>query len=166
MSSRGPAPASVSPSRRISASVRSTPASTSLRRSGSRRRQRLHLARPVGVPVDRLAVLVQLRIGQQVGRAVAQAAAHDAAQLRRGVVQRLAAHAQGAHAAARGDDQRGLAGHSVAENSRPIMARAISGPTGFEREPRQGRQTAFAQSRSTNFWTLPVEVMGRSRNTT
>ena len=77
------------------------------------RRQRLHLARPVGVPVDRLAVLVRLRIGQQAGRSVAQAAAHHAAQLRRSVVQRLAAHAQGAHAATRGDDQRALAGHSA-----------------------------------------------------
>ena len=46
-------------------------------------RQRLHRARPAGVPVDRLAVLVQLRIGQKVGGAIAQAAAHDAAQLRR-----------------------------------------------------------------------------------
>ncbi len=43
--------------------------------------QRLHRARPTRVPVDRLAVLVQLRLGQKVGGAVAQAAAHDPAQL-------------------------------------------------------------------------------------
>ena len=113
MSSRGPAPARASPSRRISASVRSTPASTSARCSGASADRGCTCARPVGVPVDRLAVLVRLRIGQQAGRIVAQPAAHHAAQLRGGVVQRLAAHAQGAHAATRGDDQRGLAGHSA-----------------------------------------------------
>jgi len=32
--------------------------------------------------------------------------------------------------------------------------------------PMRDAQTVFAQSRSTNFCTLPVEVIGRSRNTT
>ena len=62
-------------------------------------------ARPGGMPVDRRAVLVQLRVGQQVGGGIAQPAADDAAQLRGGVVQRLAAHAQGAHAASCRDNE-------------------------------------------------------------
>ena len=33
-------------------------------------------------------------------------------------------------------------------------------------DARTRRQTAFAHSRRTNFCTLPVDVMGRSRNTT
>ena len=66
------------------------------------------LARPGGVPVDRAAVLVELRFGQQVGRVVAEAAAHDPADLRRRIVQRLAAYAERAHAAAGGRDKRRL----------------------------------------------------------
>ena len=73
--------------------------------------QGLHRTCPVGVPVDCLAVLVQLRLGEQLGRVIAQPTTHDAPQLRRGVVQRLAADVQRTNAAARRDDQRGLAGH-------------------------------------------------------
>src|SRR6185437_3920922 len=73
-----------------------------------------HLAGPAGVPVDRLAVLVELRLCQQVGGAVAQPPADRPAQLRRPVVQRLPAYAERAHAGAGRRDQRALAGHVAA----------------------------------------------------
>jgi hypothetical protein len=96
-------------------------------------RQRLHHARPACVPVDRLAVLVQLWFGQKIGGAVPQAAAHDPAQLRRRIVQRFAAHAQGAHAASRRDDQRGFASHISLKIARGLwrgdgVGRGVSRP--------------------------------------
>ncbi len=69
-------------------------------------------AGPAGAPVDGLAVGMDLRLGQQIGRRVAQPAAQHAAELRRRIVQRLAAHAERPHAAAGRHDQRGgVAGH-------------------------------------------------------
>ena len=127
VSSRGPAVASASPRRRMSARAALDLGQDRFPARGIEGRQRLHRARPAGVPVDRLAVLVQLRIGQKVGGAIAQAAAHDAAQLRRRIVQRFAAHAQGAHAASRRDDQRGFAGHTRRKIARGLWRRDGAG---------------------------------------
>ena len=75
------------------------------------------------------------------------------------VVQRLAAYAQRAHAGAGRDDQRALAGHFAARLAGRLWRVAMV-------PVRCRRQTRLAQSRSTNFCTLPVEVIGSSRNTT
>ena len=70
-----------------------------------------HVARARGVPVDAVAGLAQLRLGQQIGRPVAQPAADHGQQLARHGVQRIAAHAQRPHAQARGQDQGGAVAH-------------------------------------------------------
>jgi hypothetical protein len=120
----------------------------------------LHFARPGGVPVDRLAILVQLRIGQQICGVIAQPPLHDAAELGGGVVQRLAAHAQRADAGTRGDDQRRVC--ISAAISTEINGRIVA--------PRWSDLPALSCSLSPfpqhELLHLPVEVMGRSRNTT
>jgi hypothetical protein len=115
-----------------------------------------HLAWPVGIPVDGAAVVMRLWVGQEIGRSGAEAAADDAAQLVGAVVQRFAAHAQGAYAGPRRCNQGRAARH---------LPRFLPGDCGGGMESGPGRQACFAQSRRTNFWTLPVEVIGRSRKT-
>ena len=71
------------------------------------------LARARGIPIDAVVRLAQLRIGQHVGRAVAQAAADHGQQLAGHGMQRIAAHAQRPDAQARGQDQGGAFAHSM-----------------------------------------------------
>jgi len=67
------------------------------------------LAGPVRIPVDCLAIGMELRLGQEAGNRIAQPAPDDATELDGRIVQRFAAYAQRPHTAARGDDKRTLA---------------------------------------------------------
>ena len=63
------------------------------------------------VPVDAVARLAELRIGQQVGRTVTQTTAYDGQQLAGDRMQRFAPYTQGAHAQSRRHQQSGAFAH-------------------------------------------------------
>ncbi len=75
--------------------------------------QAAHVALLGGIPVDAVAALAQLRLGQQVGRTVAQAAADHGQQLAGDGVQGIAAHTQRSHAQTRRQDQSRAFAHSM-----------------------------------------------------
>ena len=72
-----------------------------------------HGARARGIPIDAVARLAHLRLGQQVGRAIAQPPADHGQQLAGDGVQRIAAHAQRPHAQPRGQNQGGTVAHAM-----------------------------------------------------
>ena len=55
--------------------------------------------------------LAQLRVGEKIGRTIAQTTPYDGEQLARNRVQRIAAHAEGPYAETRGHDQGGTVAH-------------------------------------------------------
>ncbi len=166
----GPAPASISPSRRISASVRLDRASTpAAPLGGVEVADRLRTA-PASRRTSRSPWPSSCNCGsaRRPAAPLAQPATHHAAKLGGSVVQRLAAHAQGRTPLR-------VVTMSVVWPAMPPVEIAgrlwqRDGVRLFARRPNQlgstPTQAVLAYSRRTKSRTRLAEVIGRSRNTT
>ena len=72
-----------------------------------------HGAGARGIPIDAVTCFAQLRIGQKVGRPIAQPAPDHGQELGGDGMQRIAAHAQRPHAQSGGQDQGGTVAHEM-----------------------------------------------------